>query len=307
MALAPCGTKTDEQGRELAQHGSAQFPVACYHDDLTRESVPWHWHPELEAFVISEGAAVVAVGSARFTLGQGEGIFINASVLHAVWPHGRSRCRLYSVVFHPRLVGGSPDSVFWFKYLQPLLGGEGRECVRFDGTESWHGQAVQAMEAAWKSCADELRGYEFRTREELSRLIFLLSQHQPPVPPAKSGKVLRDEGRVKLMLEYVHQHYGSQLTAAAIARAAAVSESECLRCFRSIIGLTPIQYVTQYRVQKAAELLSASALTIAEVGAKCGFQDASYFTKTFHALKGCTPSVYRGRDRGEAENALHIT
>lgn len=295
MALAWCSTKTDEQGRELAQHGSAQFPIACYHDDLTQGSVPWHWHPELEVFVVSEGTAVAAVGSARSTLRQGEGMFINAGVLHAAWPHDRSGCRLHSAVFHPRLVGGSPDSVFWSRYLQPLLGGEGGECVRFDGTESWHGQAVQAIEAAWKSCADEPQGYEFRTREELSRLVFLLSRHHAPASPAKSEKVLRDESRVKLMLEHVHQNYASQLTTAAIAKAAAVSESECLRCFRSIIGLTPIQYVTQYRIQKAAELLSTSTLTIAEIGAKCGYQDASYFTKTFHALKSCTPSRYRSR------------
>lgn len=74
MALALCNTQTNEQGLELTQHGTPQFPIACYHDDLEREPVSWHWHPELEVFVVSEGTAVAAIGPERFTLRQGEGI-----------------------------------------------------------------------------------------------------------------------------------------------------------------------------------------------------------------------------------------
>ena len=72
MALALCGTQINEQGRELVQHGTLQFPIACYHDDLAKSPVPWPWHLELEVFVISEGMAVVAVGAERFALGQGQ-------------------------------------------------------------------------------------------------------------------------------------------------------------------------------------------------------------------------------------------
>ena len=297
MALAPCGTKTDDRGQELAQHGSAQFPIACYHDDLAGGPVPWHWHVELEALVVSAGAVSVSAGTRRLVLRQGEGLFINSGVLHAAWDHERSGCRLHSAVFHPRLVGGGEDSVFWSAYLQPLMEREGRECVLFDGSQPWHREAVQAVEAAWKDCAEEPPGYEFSVRDALSRLVFLLSSHRSAAQPSRSGKALREEGRVKLMLEYIHGHYASELNTAAIAHAAAVSESECLRCFRSVIGQTPIQYVMQYRIQKAAELLASSDLSIAEAGAKCGFQDASYFSKTFRALKGCTPSELRRRTR----------
>ena len=72
-----------------------------------------------------------------------------------------------------------------------------------------------------------------------------------------------------------------------------LSESECLRCFRSSIGMPPIQYVKRYRVQKAAELLTSTDQKIAEIGAQCGFQDTSYFTRTFREIKGVTPGEYR--------------
>lgn len=294
MVLAPCSAEVNEQGRELLQHGTPQFPIACYHDDLVKTPVPWHWHPELEALVISEGAAVVAVGAERFTLRQGQGMFINAGVLHAAWAYDHTGCRIHSAVFHPRLVGGSPDTVFWSGYLTPLLGGRGQDCVWFDGSESWHTEAIRSIETAWEGCGSEPWGFEFQAREALSHLILLLSRFLAPDSAAKSKKELRGEGWMKLMLEYIHQNYASHLTTAAIAKAAAVSESECLRCFRGVVGLTPIQYVIRYRVQKAEELLiSMPELNVSEVGARCGFQDASYFTKTFHGLKGCSPSEYR--------------
>ena len=78
-----------------------------------------------------------------------------------------------------------------------------------------------------------------------------------------------------------------------IADSATISVSECLRCFQATIGVTPIQYVKQYRIQKAAELLIASDRTISDIGGQCGFYDMSYFSKEFRKIYSCTPSEYR--------------
>ena len=48
MALSECCASIDSQGRELINHASGEFPVACYEDDFRTVSVPWHWHPEWE-------------------------------------------------------------------------------------------------------------------------------------------------------------------------------------------------------------------------------------------------------------------
>ena len=97
------------------------------------------------------------------------------------------------------------------------------------------------------------------------------------------------------MLQYVHDHFDTQLDVGQIAQSAAVSKTECMRCFRSTVGISPIQYVKQYRIQKAARMLSATDHQIADIAADCGFQDISYFTKTFREVKDCTPSEYRSR------------
>ena len=62
-----------------------------------------------------------------------------------------------------------------------------------------------------------------------------------------------------------------------------------------MIGCTPIRYVKQVRIQKAAELLASTKRKISDIGAECGFQEMSYFAKIFRELKGCTPGDFRKR------------
>ena len=75
-----------------------------------------------------------------------------------------------------------------------------------------------------------------------------------------------------------------------------LSVSECLRCFHRTIGTTPIQYLKSLRIKKAAELLTNTDMKIVDIGIICGFQDMSYFAKTFRNIYGCTPVSYTHLD-----------
>lgn len=293
MVVLDCNSRIAPDKKELVRHGTAAFPVGCYNDDMRKDEVPWHWHEELEAGVIAQGRVRLAVGARSLTLEAGQGFFINSQVLHGCWDAGGGV--IHSLVFHPRLVGGSIDSVFYQDYVQPLVENAALEHVILLPETPWHAQAMEHIARAWGACAQESAGYEFRVRAELSELVAALLRNSPAVQAQPSARALRNGERIKQMLQYIHTHFAEPLDTGAIAQAAAVSESECLRCFRDAIGTTPIQYVRQYRVQAAARLLAESGEKTAAIAAQCGFQDVSYFTKTFRQLKGCTPAAYRRR------------
>lgn len=297
MPASICGLRTSTNGRELKQHGTAQLPAAFYDDDLTRMPVPWHWHDELEAGIITGGTAIIAAGTEKRALPEGTAFLISSGVLHAAWDGGGGNSRIHSIVFHPRLVGGSPDSVFWQKYLRPVLAHPALKSVWLTESGTWHADALTHIARAWESGIAEGSGFELTVREELSRLMLLLSGQSPSSGKPPSEKELRDGERIKAMLDFIHGHFAEELTASEIASRAFISESECLRCFKGTIGSTPVHYLKGIRLQHAAERLASTDDKITRIGADCGFQDMSYFARTFRDAYGLSPSEYRRQRR----------
>lgn len=202
---------------------------------------------------------------------------------------------------HPRYIGGSADNILWQKYLEPLLTRSSCPCVHFTGVQK---EPVRAIDWAWQLCAREEEGYEFGIRDQLSQVVLFLAQNLAFATKKPSAKTLRDGERMKRMLQYIQEHYTEEIFLSQIAESAHIGESECLRCFRSMIGCSPLQYVKQLRLQKAAELLLSTNLKISEIGMQCeiseigmqcGFQEMSYFAKEFRAMKGCTPRDFQNR------------
>ena len=188
-----------------------------------------------------------------------------------MWSADGSVCRLHSMCFHARLVGGSGESVFWHKYLRPLMDNHTFAFVCLYSQKEWEKKAIILIEEAWQKCVDEPEGYEFDVRSALSQFIFLLVSNNPHSDNPRSGKERRNEERIKSMLRFIQKNYGNEIKVKDIADSATISESECLRCFQATIGITPIQYVKQYRIQRAAEILIASERSVSDIGAQCGF------------------------------------
>lgn len=283
----------DAEGRELVQHGSALFPIACYAEDLTSYSVAWHWHEEFEYILAMQGPLQVDVNKTRLTLQTGQGVFLNSGALHSV-EQAEHTALLHSGVFQPRLVGGM-DTIFWQKLIRPLLQPGAPAFFLLDEAVPWQKQVLAYLRDAWKEVADEPFDYENRVRYHLSAALRLLSTQCVGGKTKVSEQEQIASERMKQMLRYVEEHYAEELTVEKIAGCVALSESACLRSFRQLLGITPIQYVKQFRVEKAAELLRSTRLKTGEIGLECGFSDGSYFIKTFREIKHCTPREYRIR------------
>ena len=273
----------DAEGRELVQHGSALFPIACYAENLKSYSVAWHWHEEFEYILAMKGPLTVDVTD-PVTLQTNQGVFLNSGILHAVEQAEKGEALLHSGVFHPRLVGGM-DTIFWQKLIRPMLQPDAPAFFLLDGAVPWQAQVLTCLREAWQAVAVEPFDYENRVRYYLSAALRLLSTQCVGGRTKVSQQEQIAAERMKQMLRFVEEHYAEELTVERIAASVALSESACLRSFRQMLGITPIQYVKQYRVEKAAELLRSTRLKTGEIGAECGFTDGSYFIKIFREDK----------------------
>ncbi len=94
-------------------------------------------------------------------------------------------------------------------------------------------------------------------------------------------------------LEYIHQHYTEELFISELAERFGMERRKFSYLFEKLTGLTPIQYVTEYRLGKAKELLRTSAYSIAKIAEQIGYPDSFYFSRVFKKHVGMPPSIYR--------------
>lgn len=283
--------------RELLTEASTAFPCiaydARYGQDCGR-SVPWHWHEELELAYVTEGSARFLLPDQTLDLHACEGIFINSNVLHAA--SGTPRCRIQTIVFHPSLVAGPATSVFASKYLKPLLAASHLAGYRLTHTEQ--PSALAAFQAAFKALEEEPYGFEFAAREGLSQVCLAMAKLAAAFASASAhpneSHRSRDSARMHAMLDYIRNHLGEHLSVADIAGSAAIGERECLRCFKRTIGMSPMQYVMQSRIEEGArQLIEYPADSVSSVAKRCGFSSPAYFSNMFKRLFGCTPRTFR--------------
>ncbi|MBC5580256.1 helix-turn-helix transcriptional regulator [Anaerofilum sp. BX8] len=290
--------QTDAQRREKMVHGSPDFPCAAYDERFSAfigHEVPWHWHEELEAVIVCEGRTLAECCSQRFPLGPGDGILINSNVLHRLTWHSREDCRIINLVFHPLLLGGTEQSLVYRRYLLPLLADEGFAALPLSPAVSWQTEALELLRRAFELRSQPEDGQPLLVQAYLLAFWQRVTANLPAeVPPRPGGQPPQD--RIKKMLAYIAGHYREKLEVSQLAAAANISQSECYRCFQRCLGVSPIRYLLQYRLQKAAGLLRQTSLPVTTVCSEAGFSHPSYFARQFQLLYGCSPSAFRRQE-----------
>lgn len=285
----------DANKQELTQHGTGGFPCACYLDRYQGTFFPWHWHDELEIALVQKGTLSFAVNEQRYTLSAGEGLFVNSGVLHAYAGAEGEESVIPNIVFHPALIYGTQQSVFWSRYMRPILSSATLSHLIFKPEIPWQREALGHLRTAYELGIAQGNGFELKMRSHLSELMLLIFEHSSDAIAARSAPLPQELNRVRRMIDFIDCHYAEPVTLSQIAGAAAVSERECLRCFRNVIGQTPKQYVIRRRIQYASDLLLHSNRSLMEIGELCGFQSQSYFIKIFHRAVGMPPGEFRRR------------
>lgn len=97
-------------------------------------------------------------------------------------------------------------------------------------------------------------------------------------------------------LLYINDHYSDNISVQDISDHVGIDRTYLYRLFMKELSLSPKQYLTQYRLKAASDLLNTTRLPISEIAAGCGFSDTSSFGKFFRDLTGFTPRQYRNID-----------
>lgn len=100
---------------------------------------------------------------------------------------------------------------------------------------------------------------------------------------------------VEQAVRYIAEHYSYPITVEDIAGYTGVCRSYLYRMFRKVLKKSPKDYVEEYRIRQACQLLGETDLPVTTIAHSVGYEDNLYFSKAFKKCKGLTPSEYRKR------------
>lgn len=301
---------------EKKAHGNLEYPVMVYFIDLYNSymhAIRWHWHEEMEVIIVNSGSARFLTDDESFILSPGQGLILNQNVIHAIQCVEDTNCTFYSLVFHPNFLFGKSNSYMRTQFLLPTQSFSILKALVLDENDAWHESMLDALNEVIAVNLTKNYGYEIATRGYLCQFWANLIGRLPKTTEnVHSPQISLDEQRVKQAMLFIRLHYAEPLTLEDIADSIPVSKSECCRCFKRTIQITPFEYLMKYRIFEASKKIlddNYATHSISDLALSVGFNNISYFNKLFKRYLDCTPTEYRAQvavSEHNAENPFHI-
>ncbi|MCX6992682.1 MAG: AraC family transcriptional regulator [Kiritimatiellaeota bacterium] len=111
--------------------------------------------------------------------------------------------------------------------------------------------------------------------------------------PDRSPSV--QQARINAAVRYLHQHYRDHVKLADVARVVAMSVSALSHEFRRLTGLSPINYLINYRLSQAVVLMGNTAMKVGAIAEASGFASPYYFCRQFKKRYHVSPGQYYRR------------
>ncbi|WP_339279830.1 AraC family transcriptional regulator [Paenibacillus sp. FSL W8-1187] len=129
-----------------------------------------------------------------------------------------------------------------------------------------------------------------RLYEFLAALIAIVPRHEA----GHDGRS-RPNPHVADCLRYLHAHYDEDISVESMAREFQLDRKYLSSLFKRETGMPPRQYLLDYRMSRAADLLDRTDCTVSEIAFSVGYRDPLLFSRMFKRVRGCSPRSYRDR------------
>lgn len=140
---------------------------------------------------------------------------------------------------------------------------------------------------------------EFYLQGLLYEFFSLLIEDTKISNECKSKDYTTENIYVRKAIEYIKNNYSNGILVTDIAKHLSVSRSYLYILFNNILGISPKDYLTNFRITRAAELLTLTEQSIEEISLSCGYNNPDVFSAVFKNKFSLTPTKYRKNNRLE--------
>lgn len=283
---------------EMQFHGDIRFHLRLHEmtkEPLWPEPVPPHWHEEYEFLVITRGTGTACLNTRTMHIEPGDILFINAGIVHSFRGDEKNPLAFYALDFGRELISSYGNDDIQQKYISRQANGELIFRDHFKKDDAMWPHIEEPLEEIRALCSQEMAKNELLIKSNLLRIWHYLCLDAEATSFTLKKK---DDERVRLIkqiLQYIQENYEKNVTLGELAEVFHMSEGQFCRFFKSQVGMTAIEYLNYYRIGVACDMLKDGILQISEVAIECGYNNISYFNRTFRRYMNCTPGEYQKR------------
>lgn len=245
-----------------------------------RVSLFSHWHEHIELLLFLKGRCKFICNGKTFEVGAGDLIVVNSTEIHSYV--ASEKVDLLCILIYPEFFS---DINYPAVQLKNYIRDDEYIKNCFTQMNEEYREHKEGADMMLKSHAYRLMAYLLRNYTE-SRL----SQKELAMHNVKLA-------RLNSVLEYISSRYQEKISTKQLADMTFLNENHFCRFFKKAVGKTVTEYLSEYRVEKASVLLSATDKSISDIANAVGFDDINYFSRMFKKIKGISPSEYRKNNK----------
>ncbi len=280
-----------ERMHETTPHGDIRFHFQSYHivpDPRWPAPISPHWHDEFEILMINGGSGTVYLNGEKSDVSSGDILFIDRGVIHALFSE-EGDISFSALIFGEELLISPVIGEIEERYIERLRNGSLRFCSHIRPEDPlWE----KIQPSVREICSLSEKGNELLIKSDLLRIWhFLALDGEKRSGYAESKE--RNNALTKEILSYIRENCRQELSLQKLAGQFHISEGQFCRLFKSHFNMTAIEYLNICRISLACSALKEENTPIGEIAVQCGYNNISYFNRTFRRYMHCTPGEYR--------------
>ena len=252
------------------------FPIIFHPAKYTQGTVGFymHWHEHIEILYFIEGCTDVIIDNTQITAKEGDIAVINSNCMHAM------SLKPLDCKYHCLII----DKVFFNSFFDPM------EAITFDNLIE-NPQVAQLLDNIAFEMSQKKDYYKQSVKANVFLLLCEISRNHNKFPSSIKDKTGSQKlTMVKNAINFINTHYKEPITIDDIVTYVGFSKYHFCHTFKEVTGNTTFDYINILRCNQSRKLLRTGAYNVSESALLSGFNNLSYFTKTYKKHMGVLPS-----------------
>lgn len=281
--------------KETKNHGTPLFPCAVYSTVIPSTLIyyPTHWHSEMEIIFVKAGTGIVNINFMPQLLHNGDVLVIPPGLLHSIEQKDSLSFSYHTVLFDLNMLISDVPDICSMNFILPLIKGKSLLPVKISSESPASDEIGSCLKGLIQCHFKRPLGYELYVKSQLFQFLFLLITHNLLVKDDTSITSTPEMKKLKIVISYIESNYFRSITLEEVSRLLNYSTSHFMKFFKNNTDTSFITYLNNYRLNIASELLLTTNHPILYISELVGFENHSYFIRSFKRKYQLTPAAFR--------------